>query len=641
MTHNSSSNQSNMPEQDASLLIEKSISMRSASGLTSGIRNTFSNRIIDTITLSLALSLGLLSISSWNLFTVHQNFKNVLEKEVYSEKISRKLLYLNEVLTMSANMASSSNDSKWVQRYKQYKPEIIKVLDEVIKIVPESNKEFKEAIIANDKLVILENKSIEWVKKGRASEAQKIMFGPEYANLKRIYLKGVETTLANIETSLQREINNFRKRLYIALLLMIANIPVLLLAYFVIQSAVKSYIADRKRSQEDLMASQSSFQELYKGLEDRVAERTQKILEQEKATREDNAALQSDVENLLDVVSAMEEGDLTIQAPVSYRVTGLVSDTLNRLIEEFAAVMTQVLSAAQNVSINTLKLKKITGVVSSNASQQTYSVSEALTLSGEVKKSAEATVQEIQYSKKILLSLIRTVKEGQRAINTLTEGTTVLQKGTDRTIQQMKVLGEFVGLAEQFVQDQNQIATQTQILALNASLVATRAAEQKDPRKFAAAAQEFEAIANQVSQLAQQTNEGLISLEQRTAQIQNVVASVDTELQGLGSLVSGFTKGVEDSNKAFNNVQTVTKTVVRRGEDVAQSSQEIIERAQSTASVMQDIVALAQKTTDLTIDARQQSDLMGELSAQLLKRVEFFRLPVSTDTAPSTDSLIS
>jgi methyl-accepting chemotaxis protein PixJ len=252
-----------------------------------------------------------------------------------------------------------------------------------------------------------------------------------------------------------------------------------------------------------------------------------------------------------------------------------------------------------------------------------------------VEQSAMATVAELQRSNQTLLALTQTVQEGQSAITTLTQGTAILQQGTDQIIQQMKTLGEFVGLAEQFVQDQNQIATQTQILALNASLVAARAAEQKDPRKFAIAAQEFEAIAEQVSQLAQQTNEGLTSLEQRTLQIQNVVASVDTEVQSLGGLVSGFTQGVEQSNQAFNSVQTVTTNVVQSGEQMAQSSQTIIDRAQSTASAMKAIVELAQKTASLTQTARQQSESMGQLSIQLLQRVEFFNLP-TPDAAQST-----
>jgi methyl-accepting chemotaxis protein PixJ len=381
-------------------------------------------------------------------------------------------------------------------------------------------------------------------------------------------------------------------------------------------------LLDKLRQNEDTIRQESAM---------RLAMEEQ----QRQAVESESTLLQGDIEKLLDAVSAVEQGNLTVQAPVSDRVTGLVSDTFNCLVEELAAVIAQVLSAAKNVSQNTRTLEAIAGTVANNAGQQADAVSEALHLSGQVEDSATATVEKLQRSNTNLLELLQTVQEGQEAIKRLTQGTTTLQIGTDQIIQQMKTLGEFVGLAEQFVQDQNQIATQTQILALNASLVAARAAEQKDPRKFAIAAQEFESIADQVSQLAQQTNEGLTQLEQRTNQIQSVVASVDAEVQGLGGLVSGFTQGVAQSNSAFNSVQTVTTSVVQTGEQVTHASQNIINRAKSTASAMKAIVHLAQKTADLTLDARQQSESMGQLSTQLLQRVEFFKLPTA-DASKST-----
>jgi methyl-accepting chemotaxis protein PixJ len=598
------------------------------------LRQLFASRVTETVTLSLAVSLGLVGISSWNVWTVYRDFQNAVAKEMRMQKLGNDLRYFDEVLTMSANMAATTGDPKWITRYNLYDPSLTKTFDELLQSKPEIKIDLGPALSANVKLVELERETFKLVQEWKKTQAQGILFGPDYSSLKRTYTEGTEKALNKLEKQGQQEVAAFRQKLYFSLLLAIATLPVIFLTWVAIQAAVSSYIIERRRSQAQLLASQASLQQLNQDLEKRVEERTQKILEQEEILRAESEALQDDVGNLLEAVSAVEEGDLTVQAPVSDRVTGLVSDTLNRLIEELAAVMAQVLSAAQNVFGSSQNLELIAGTVSHNASQQADSVAQALTLSGEVEKSAETTVQELEYSREVLLSLLQTVDGGREAIVTLTEGTGVLQQGTDRMIQQMKTLGEFVGLAEQFVQDQNQIATQTQILALNASLVAARAAEQQDPRKFAAAAQEFESIADRVSQLAQQTNEGLIALEQRTAQIQSVVASVDAEVQNLGSLVNGFARGVEESDRAFNSVQSVTTSVVRTGEQVAQSSQDIIDRAQSTASAMEAIVVLAQKTANLTLDAREQSELMGQLSAQLLERIEFFRLPAS-ETLPA------
>jgi methyl-accepting chemotaxis protein PixJ len=194
-------------------------------------------------------------------------------------------------------------------------------------------------------------------------------------------------------------------------------------------------------------------------------------------------------------------------------------------------------------------------------------------------------------------------------------------------VQQMKTLGEFVGLADQFVQEQSQIASLTQTLALNASLVAARASEQRDPRQFAVVAREFDSIANQVGRLAQQTNEGLVTLEQRSTQIHSVVSIIDANIQNLGGLVRGFTEGVDQSSRVFSSVQVVTDETVNAGEAVTQSSQAIVNAAQSAAQVVRDIAEIATQTAGLSQRTRAQSEEMNLLSNQLLQSIEFFQLP--------------
>jgi twitching motility protein PilJ len=600
------------------------------------LRKFVQNHLVGTITVTISTSLLLSGFLTWNIWRIYHSSHSTVTEQLALEKLSGKIVHLDEVLTMSARMAASTGDLNWEERYNQYVPELEQTIKTTLAKVPESIRlEAVKTDDANMKLVEMETKAFALVRTGKLREATQILSGREYATQKAIYAQGNDRVLKQIDLFIQQQLAANQEQLRVSVTLAGIILPAILVSWLLILLAVRDYIRDRITSQAKLESSRSELLALTEKLQ-REATLRQK---QEQIARLESARLQEDVEQLLNVVSAMEEGNLTIQAPVSDRVTGLVSDTLNCLIEELAGVMAQVSSAAQNVSGNSQRLQGIAGTVAENANKQAESVSEALSLYNQVEKSAQATVEELYHSNEILLSLMQRVKEGQRAINSLTQGTTVLQQGTEQIIQQMKTLGEFVGFTEQLVQDQNQIATQTQVLALNASLVAARSAEQKDPRKFAVAAQEFEAIADQVSQLAQQTNEGLASLEQRTAQIQKVIASVDTEVQGLGSLVSGFTQGVEQSNLAFNSVQAVTTTFVQTNEQVTQSSQEIIQRSQSTTSAVQAIVDLAQKTADLTLDARQQSESMGQLSAQLLQRIEFFQLPAvtleSTEKSPT------
>jgi methyl-accepting chemotaxis protein len=337
--------------------------------------------------------------------------------------------------------------------------------------------------------------------------------------------------------------------------------------------------------------------------------------------------LENEVGGLLDVVSAMEEGDLTVEAEVSDRATGLVADTLNRLREQLAEIIARVLGTTRQVVRGAEDLQKLSRVVADNTVEQAQSVAQGVSLTEEVAIAAQDSSTKASAANKSLLTAQATVEQGQVAINTLTEGISSLQKGSAQIVQKMKTLGEFVGLAEQFVQDQGQIASLTQVLAINATLVAARAAEQRDPKQFIGVAREFEAIAGQVNNLANQTNDGLAVLQQRTAQIQSVVSAIDSEVQSLGGLVEGFNLGVEQSQSAFYDIQKVTELVVNAGQSITESSVKIADAAEATVQYMSAIDKLATQTANLTRSSSLQAEQMGTLAQKLLIGIQFFRLP--------------
>ena len=337
--------------------------------------------------------------------------------------------------------------------------------------------------------------------------------------------------------------------------------------------------------------------------------------------------LQEEVSHLLDVVSEVEDGNLITQAKVSDRSTGLVADTFNRLIERLVEVLQQVIDTARQVTESANQQKSQASLIATNAEQQAQGVNRVLRLTEQVEDMAQGSSRQVQITNQLLQTIQGAVEQGQETMVNLTQGIGILQEGSDRIIQQMKTLGEFVGLADQFVQDQSQIASLTQTLALNASLVAARAAEQRDPRQFVVAAREFNSIATQVSQLAQQTNDSLITLEQRSAQIHSVVSTIDADVQSLGGLVQEFTQGVEQSTQVFSNVQGGTLEAVGVGETIARSSGDIVRAAQATAELVRDIASIAAKSAELTQSSSIQADQIDILSDQLLKTIEFFQLP--------------
>ncbi len=346
-----------------------------------------------------------------------------------------------------------------------------------------------------------------------------------------------------------------------------------------------------------------------------------------------NNIFQGEISHLLDVVSELEMGDLTVKAEVSPHATGLIADTLNRLSEQLAEVLATVLQTAQQVMLRTDRLEQLAIAVSQNAEKQESLVVQTRLGIEDVNQLAQDAAQQAIAANKAVQRVRSAVRQGEEQIIYLTASIESLQAATVLMVQRIRNLGEFVALAKQFVLDQKRLASLTQVLATNASMVAARALEQRDPDQFVSVAREFEAIASQVNNLATQTNQGLVALQQRTGFVDVVVSGIDQDVRDVNSLVSDFTKSVDSSEQSFTNISSVTEELAEIGASVTESSRAIAEAVKYSLASMQDIEAIAARSASQAQFTRDQSGKMGMLARQLLERVQFFRLPLIMQSA--------
>lgn len=365
-----------------------------------------------------------------------------------------------------------------------------------------------------------------------------------------------------------------------------------------------------------------------------VARTVQSTEQLKQATQEqqESEALQAEVNHILDVVLAVETGDLTVQANVSDRATGLVADTLNRLIEELSRIMFAVLSTAQQVTHGAKSLEQLAVSVAQQAEQQAESVSDVQALMVNFNDLSQSTALQAVVSDQAVEQAQAAVSQGQQEMSKMAFEIEVLQKGTEQIVKRAEMLTNFVTMSASFAKDQKQVAALTRVLALNASMIATRASQQDDPQQFASIAREFETVANQVNDLAVQTNQSLLLLQQRTDQIQTVVSGINQDVVEISNSVNQFIVSVDQSGHVFDHIKTVTDRVAEVGQQVTESSQAIATTAKSTLRSIQDIAEVAAKTEQDSRFTREQAGLMDRLASTLLEKVQFFRLSADPST---------
>jgi methyl-accepting chemotaxis protein PixJ len=424
------------------------------------------------------------------------------------------------------------------------------------------------------------------------------------------------------------EVQRGRQALSEAIMLSLISLGIAIASGSLVVLTVRSYILDREKAQKSLQAFQSDLIELNAELQQEAQLRTE---QQEQVVRE-SEMLQTDIGHILDIVSALEDGNLTVQADVNVRATGLISDTLNRLIESFHQIIAVVASSADRVAGSAEGLEQLAVDTANQAQNQTRSIQQIETLIAEVNSlsansyhQALATIDAVELAQ-------AAVGNGQQEMGAMADGIETLQQGTEQIVRRMQSLNEFVDLAAQFSKDQKRVAALTRVLALNASLLSTRAVKEQDPTQFASLAHEFATIASQVNELASDTNESLVSLQHRTNQIQTVTSGLDRDVADIDRLVQKFTNEMSKSRQAFTNIQLVTDRVATVGEQVSASSQDIVRVVRDTLTAIQSIGIIAQTTEHKATVTREQVQVLGNLAQNLSQMVEFFQL---NDQTPS------
>jgi methyl-accepting chemotaxis protein len=390
------------------------------------------------------------------------------------------------------------------------------------------------------------------------------------------------------------------------------------------------------QNQDEVEQLSTSFFNLIGQISDNEAqirqESTARVAEAEERLKlaneieEQSQTLQIDIGSILDAVMSAESGDLTVQAPVGEGATGLVADTLNRLIEELAKVMSAVTYTAQQVTQGAGELETLAISTVNQIQQQNQSMAQVQNLMTQVNDLSQDTAEQAIAADAALKQAQTAVTQGQQEMMSMAQGITVLNDGTQQIIKRVDVLNNFVELAAQFAGDQKRVAALTRVLALNASMIAARASKEQDPQQFMSIAREFETIATQVNNLAAETNQSLQVLQQRTDQIQTVVSGVNEDVQEISSSVSQFTQSVNQSRQVFEQIKSVTEQVVQVGQQVTQSSQAIAQAAQTTLNSVEEMATVVSETEEQSRFTRQQAGWMDQLAQVLLEKVQFFRL---------------
>ncbi|MEB3220052.1 MAG: ATP-binding protein [Nostocales cyanobacterium 94392] len=202
----------------------------------------------------------------------HNKFKNIIVYELQLHNLSNQIVYLDEVLTMSARMNAATGNQMWEKRYRKFEPKLDTAIKKSIKLAPKvySTENAKQTDVANQKLVKMEYQSFDLVNNGKKQAAQALLFSNEYQAEKEKYNDGVTKINLAISKQVREKVITYRKELFFTSFFSGFSLVMLIPAWLIVLRLLNEYLKQRQMAE-------AALQKTNQELELRVEERTQEL----------------------------------------------------------------------------------------------------------------------------------------------------------------------------------------------------------------------------------------------------------------------------------------------------------------------------------------------------------------------------
>ncbi|MGA7913620.1 MAG: methyl-accepting chemotaxis protein [Candidatus Acidiferrales bacterium] len=315
-------------------------------------------------------------------------------------------------------------------------------------------------------------------------------------------------------------------------------------------------------------------------------------------------AISSSTSQVLARAQAISDGDLTGQdLPTSSNdELGDLARAINGMQNSLRETITSVSSGAERIVTASEELSASASQQAAGAETQKDQTHQVATAMQEM----SSTVQQVSENSN------KASEASRKAADTARQGGSIVED----TLAKMRAIADSVGQTAKKVQElgksSNQIgeiigviddiADQTNLLALNAAIEAARAGEQ---------GRGFAVVADEVRKLAERTSK---ATKEITAMIQNIQTETKSAVEAMESGTKQVALGVESTTQAGSSLHEIIKTSEQVGDMILLIATAATEQSSATEEINSSIEQIAKITEESAAGTQESAKAVGELS---------------------------
>jgi twitching motility protein PilJ len=346
--------------------------------------------------------------------------------------------------------------------------------------------------------------------------------------------------------------------------------------------------------------------------------RAQETKQRLKEIQDTNQKNQEAILRLLSEISELADGDLSINATVTEDFTGAIADAINFSIEALRELVISINQTAVQVTTSAQKTRTTAAQLTHAGERQAQQIAKAgqaiIGMANSVKKVSANAVESTEVAKKS----VDIASKGAKAVRDTITGMDTIREQIQETSKRIKRLGESSQEIGEIVGLIDDIADQTNILALNAAIQAAMAGE---------AGRGFAVVADEIQRLAERSGNATKQIDALVKTIQgDTNEAVSSMEQSTTGVVSGA-KIAERAGEALAEIEKVSVQLAGQIENISQTSRTqaaVASNISGTMTIIQEITTQASNGINETAASIER---LGTLANELKTSVARFKLP--------------